>query len=304
MSELLDAIELFFGDANPAETRVYARLAGEAMKPGMRLTGSLAGPFCRYAQTLPATIPLIDLGPGASLLAQAIVPDPCFWSPELPYLYRANVELRLGSESLGTIERTLGIRPLGARGRRFYFEGKPWVLRGVRANYVSQSDLRELHNADAALYIDEPADELCAAASEEGVLIVAEAQIEPAAIRRLSRHASVGFVVSAQHSILNTQNSIHRAQSARSTTSRLEQHLRSLAPNVVFVERCDHACATPTAWAGALLCEEFDRLSEATLPVIAYRPETAAASIAQRRALCDVLQRDLAGSAEVAGYLV
>src|SRR3954471_17984228 len=92
-----ESLELFFGDANPAETRVYARCATGSLKAGQQrpqITGILTGPFCEYAQTLAATIPFVDAGPGKSSLAQAIVPDPCFWTPELPYLYRAHLELR------------------------------------------------------------------------------------------------------------------------------------------------------------------------------------------------------------------
>ena len=56
---------------------------------GSHLAGELIGPECRFAQTLSARIPFRDRGPGESLLAEAVVPDPCFWTPELPMLYQS-----------------------------------------------------------------------------------------------------------------------------------------------------------------------------------------------------------------------
>src|SRR5690606_21870743 len=111
------------GQASPAETRVYARLVGEHPRD-VQLSGTLSGPYCEYAHTLPATVRFTDLGPGPMPLAEAIVPDPCFWTPELPYLYQASVEVRREGNEIARLEQTFGFRPLGPRGRRFYYEGK------------------------------------------------------------------------------------------------------------------------------------------------------------------------------------
>ena len=93
-------LELFFGDASDAVARVYARLPCDETTTGSQLTGELIGPECRFAQTLSARIPFQDRGPGESLLAEAVVPDPCFWTPELPMLYKARIE-RKGPEVVG-----------------------------------------------------------------------------------------------------------------------------------------------------------------------------------------------------------
>ena len=252
------------------------------------MAGQLTGPYCQYAQTLPATIPLVDLGPGPSLLAQAVVPDPCFWTPELPFLYHARVELRSEGDVLDVVERPLGIRPLGSRGRRFYYEGQPWVLRGVHQPAASTSDVREFREASAAMFVDDPDEDLCAAASQEGVLIVANLRSDaaslPQSIRRLARHAAVGFIVLA-----DLPDAINP---------------RTLAPNVVFVQRLERSGQPTSPWASALLCDDVEHLPASPLPLIACRTENEVQSIAERCALCDTLQRDLAGSREVAGYLV
>jgi hypothetical protein len=246
----------------------------------VQLAGTLTGPFCEYAQTLPATIPFADLGPGRFPLAQAIAPDPCFWTPELPYLYRACLEWQRGRQVLAAVERDFGIRPLGARGRQFYYAGKPWVFRGVTRRAAALSDLPACREADAALCIEDPNDDMCAAASRQGVLLVARLNgtaATSANIRRLSRHAAVGFILLDDASP--------------------PADFRSLAPNVLFVSPLERLAPQ------ALLCSS-DGIANSSLPVIAYRPASAMIPISQQRALCDELQRDLAGIHHVAGYLV
>jgi hypothetical protein len=217
------------------------------------------------------------------------VPDPCFWTPELPFLYRAHVELRRGGEVLDVTDREFGIRPLGSRGKRFYYEGRPWVLRGVQREHGSVSQLREFREADAAMFVDNPDEELCTVASQEGVLIVAsvsgEAAIAPENIRRLARHAAVGFIVAGDELPAGFDP-------------------RSVARNVVFVYRIDSQRGEPLpCWASAVVCG-VRLLTDYSLPTIAFRLENMPATIAQGRLLCDALQRDLAGLWDLAGYLV
>ncbi len=89
-----EKLELIVGHVTAGESRLYARLDGLDPAAGWHLSGSIHGPECRFAQTLPATYKFHDRGPGPTLLAEAFVPDPCFWSPALPQVYRATIELR------------------------------------------------------------------------------------------------------------------------------------------------------------------------------------------------------------------
>ena len=148
----------------------HLQLASNTETP-WQLTGKLIGPQCAFAHTLPAHMKFasrqgnLPLPPGEgwgegaassapkgrskaeTLLAEAVVPDPCCWTPELPFLYRAQLELRRsrvpGVEVLRApsgmpdpevvlqVDCVLGIRRFGVRGKNFYFEGKRFVLRGV-----------------------------------------------------------------------------------------------------------------------------------------------------------------------------
>jgi hypothetical protein len=214
----LDALELFFGEATDAEARVYARLPWNGPLDRWRVTGTLTGPECRYAKTLPATFEFHDLGPGEGLLAEAIVTEPCFWTPELPFLYRCTVELRGagdaaegpevyssrsvvmtpheedGSYSVASsrrsvsstlVERLIGIRRLGAVGCSLYLDGKRWVARGV---CLDDSPLTTHHSpilaaareSSAVLRVPSPDDAFCLEASRLGVPLFVDLSVDAA----------------------------------------------------------------------------------------------------------------------------
>ena len=141
---LAEGLQVFFGASDPAQARIYAQvelpeslLANQA---DLQLSGRLIGPDCEFAHTLPARIPIVHRDAShARLLAEAIVPDPCFWNPELPFLYRAEIQLHRGNSLLASWQRTLGIRRLGPRGRFLFFDGKRFVLRGIFCNFTDGS---------------------------------------------------------------------------------------------------------------------------------------------------------------------
>ena len=89
----LSSLAIFYGDLTVAQAYVYARLPRPAEDSGLSLVGQVRGPRCLQAETLPVTSPLVDLGPGSTLLARAVIPDPCFWSPDLPAIYDVTLNL-------------------------------------------------------------------------------------------------------------------------------------------------------------------------------------------------------------------
>ena len=84
--EFSERLEIFFGEASDTVAASMLGCAGRKPIKGSQLTGSLVGPSCLYAETLPARFEFVDRGPGESLLAEAVVPEPCFWTPEMPHL--------------------------------------------------------------------------------------------------------------------------------------------------------------------------------------------------------------------------
>ncbi|MCH8923371.1 MAG: hypothetical protein IIA67_09530 [Planctomycetes bacterium] len=299
----LENLEIFTGQTTPTESRVYARLASGGLPDGCTLGGWIYGPSCEYARTLPAKISLHDLGDGDGLLAEAVVPDACCWTPRLPFLYDVTVRLRRGEEVLAEVQRPFGIRTLGARGRDLLLEGKRFVIRGgggwrqsVAMPQSNAWEPRLWHDSTMAMLVDSPSDELCRQADISGVLLIARlagrSDDAAARLRRLGCFASVAVVIlddeaARGENIGKPRSGILLAQQIRAGGS------FDLPP-----------------WADVIVCDlsqadagEFD-ISQVTCPVLMYRGADSPTSPQQARAACDQLQRDLAPLGQFAGYLV
>jgi hypothetical protein len=293
----LDALQIFYGEANPARARIYAQVARPADGDRWRLAGQVTGPRNEFAGTLEATVPLRDLGPGATLLAEAVLPDPCFWSPQSPALYEAELKLIDDrNEVRETVIRQFGVRALGVRGRSFYLEGKRWVLRAVDRRCdpdATPSRLDIWHKAWASMLTVSPTNELCREASRQGVLICAWVEgtrrdVENE-LRRLSRWAAVSMAVIDCCEPLN-------------------ETISTVAPNLFLGHyvQAEHPLALP--WAKFVAAEVDDpkqfaqRFAAAAHPVVAlHRPE-GVAGLKTARAACDRLQANLAPFGDYAGY--
>jgi hypothetical protein len=322
-ADLASQIELFFGDANEAEARIYARLPTTESLAASTISGRIIGPECRFAKTLPATIPFANRGSGPSgLLLEATIPDPCFWTPELPFLYRviieasgdANVEaasrrMNERGETPRLHNRWLGIRRLGTIGRSLYLDGKRWVARGACRDRADQSELFAARQSSAALLLPAPDEALCLEASRLGVPLfvhvaasLRDAQTESrrdsstclaSEIRRLGQWPAV-FAIVLDPSL------------------QIGKDLRARARNTLFAARIETESANGALpdWALLAVCgssglEQIAAvLSDWTVPIIAIRHLPKPIGIADSRAACDRLQFDLATSGDFAGYFV
>lgn len=283
----IDDFTLFFGDANPAEARLYVRWNHPPDDEPYTIQGTVVGPYCQYARTLTSTIPLVEQPGAADRLAQALLPDPCFWTPREPYLYQVRIELRRQEEVAARIEHPLGVRRLGVHRGNLILDGKKWNIRGVRAAAVRQIDLDAFHQSATALVVDDPDDNLCREAGERGVMLLARLSGGATAVRaklhRLARWTAVGLV-------------------AIDTAEPLGDDPRSLAPNLLLVQPDGHT--SPTPWADLALTPEPTDTSPPSLPRLVARWTQPHADVEAARAECDRLQRDVAGQANVVGYLV
>lgn len=292
----LDRLEVFYGEATVAEARVYARMDDSRLPEGCQLTGRVVGPNSEFAHTLKVTAPLVDQGPGGSLLAQAILTDPCFWTPEQPYDYRVDVELRRGGECIATAERRLAIRRLGVHGRRLVLEGKAWVIRGVCHDEVSPAGAAEWRDASAVMSIDHVEPELFEDAARQGVLIMANVAgthdelLEQ--LHRLKQFGAVGIVVVKPR-------------------GEPDETLLKTAGNLLLAQTCStDDISPPVLWADTVVCDVVDSqrlpawLENINVPVLARRRAGRQVDLVTARSQCDRLQRDLAGRGDFAGYIV
>jgi hypothetical protein len=306
-AELLARLELFHGQATPGECRLYARIEGCDPSDGWQLSGTLLGPECRFAQTLPATYRWRDLGPGRALLAEAFLPDPCFWSPQLPHLYRASLELRHRGMLRGTFAQSVGVRSFGARRRDLSWEGKRWVLRGVLASESTAPNLAPWHAGPTTMVVDNPSDELCRGGTAGGVLIAARLSATSgdgtggvdrlaAELTRLARWACVGVAI---------------IDAGSSRTIVESSTLTKPAGNILLAQYFPAGSpVVPGAWAKAAAVtaagsgSEFAAaVADCPVPVIAMRTADQSSDVATGRQRCDELQRDLAPAGDYAGYI-
>ena len=229
--------EVFFRGARPAS-------AGPGLGP-LVLAGTLTGPECRRATTLPTTARLVDLGrpagdergPAGDAVARAVLTEPAFWTPDLPNLYRLAAQVRVGDEVAAVIETRVGLRRLGARGRSLRLDGRRWVPRGVRidvGDFVA-TDLR----GTVAVMVN-PDEVTCGHADAEGVAIVAiperaDAAAPPAAafagrIAHWANHPAVGMALLPAGTTAADAAAVVGAVRALKGTLQLGWHVDGAAP--------------------------------------------------------------------------
>jgi hypothetical protein len=305
-----EQLEIFHGRLNPASAHVYAQLPGVTTQDGLSLTGFLRGPHCLHSTTLPATIKFTDAGPGDSLLAKATLPDPCFWSPAIPSLYDAHLELRRGEEVLAVCERKFGIRALDVRGKFLYEQGKRFVLRGVAAQLDpllrspanSLPDLLPWHDAPAAMLAKNPANALCEEAARVGVLVVAGVTSDQHAlqhVQRLSRFACVAMIALAGE--VRIDNDL-RLAAKNTILARWNGAAEDLAVN----DGCEAIVVSLAGDPNSVAATGHPCWASQTIPVIVWRSLDYSSSqqLQAARAACDELQAALAPLGDFAGYFV
>jgi len=106
---------------NPIEAEIW--LTSASAEPH----GRFLGPRCRYASTIEVAYPLQPLPrsvqPADSFTKRVHIAEPSLWTPQTPYLYRADIEQAGGRISFHHGFRLLDIRPDGCRlnGRHYTF---------------------------------------------------------------------------------------------------------------------------------------------------------------------------------------
>jgi hypothetical protein len=173
-------LAILAGRADDMRAEIIVRISNCVTRGGerARLEGTLVGPRRGRDMTLPTTVKLVEVtgnhaaaANAGQALARAVFTEPAYWTPELPNLYRLEARVQSGDHSLASIDRMIGLRRLGVRGRSLWLEGRRWVPRGVTISPTG-FDPMALRSLPAAAVIDDPSDAICAAADQTGVAIV------------------------------------------------------------------------------------------------------------------------------------
>ncbi|MCO6454012.1 MAG: hypothetical protein J5I93_01750 [Pirellulaceae bacterium] len=296
MTDTLANLTLILADSSPAVARLTVSLPRPTASGVWQLAGSLHGPRSAYGETLPATYPLRALEVGESVLAECIVPDPCYWSPEYPMLYKLRVELLESGNVRDRVERIVGLRRLSVRRGVLTLEAQRWVLRAVSRHLAPDCTLDDWHESATSLLVDGLDEGLLQQASERGVLVVTCLDSQPgdlaAHLRTLARWPAAGVAVLPAR-------------------TRLDWDPSQVAPQVVLAQQCPPGQRpVPESWCRLAWCEVGDpeefrrRVADLQVPVVAVRRANESGSPDQLRAGCDRLQRDLAPFGQYAGYVV
>jgi hypothetical protein len=105
-------IEIFLGDVTDMEAHVFARYVGREQ---VELTGTLNGPFCEKAKTLPAEFPFRETSSPQPATVEALVTEPCLWSTDMPQLYRIDLQAIQGERTVAEYHGTIGLQRLAPR---------------------------------------------------------------------------------------------------------------------------------------------------------------------------------------------
>ena len=317
-------LAILVGRADDMRAEIIVRVAGD-VKAGdsgpLHLTGTLVGPRRGRDMTLPTTVKLVDVtgdhpaaGAAGQALARAVFTEPAYWTAELPNLYRLQAEVQRGDQTVAVVDRMVGLRRLGVRGRSLWLEGRRWVPRGVTISPTG-FEPTSLRSLSAAAVIDDPSDAICEAADQAGVAIIAalrSADDQPfdrdTAARRIAAwalHPSVVLAVVPRTA--NAEESMAIIAGVRPLKGTMLVGLE--------VDGTQPPDAVPAVVADAVDCVVVDlplgglphdgwRLWKANTPLVAQRA-VATGSSAEHRQECDRLQAALAawGLAEGATQL-
>jgi hypothetical protein len=173
-------LAILAGRADDMRAEIMVRISDCRMGADpLHLTGTLVGPRRGRDMTLPTTVKLVDVtgdhaaaGGAGQALARAIFTEPAYWTPDLPNLYRLHAEVQRGDQTVAVVDRMVGLRRLGVRGRSLWLEGRRWVPRGVTISSTGFEPI-SLRSLSAASVIEDPSDAICEAADQAGVAIVA-----------------------------------------------------------------------------------------------------------------------------------
>jgi hypothetical protein len=286
-----DGLGVVLGACADVRADVLVRPAVGPVPAGCRIVGTLTGPRRGRDTTLPVTARLQPTSGGS----RAILTEPAYWTPDLPNLYRLEATVEGAAGPPVGVDRLVGLRRLGVRGRSLWLDGRRWVPRAVRASGLPGIDACK--PATLAALVSEPDETLLEQANEIGVAVLAivssEAAVDPAAVA--DRIAGWAAHPSAIAAILPVGLS-PEAVATIATTSRPRRDTLLLAASVAGADPPPESL--PAGIDVLAVTVEPGRTPHgawragAALPLLAWSHEPA--SPAAGRAPCDVLQATLA----------
>jgi hypothetical protein len=300
-------LAVVLGPCDEMRAEVFFRLALPGAAGPAQVAGTLVGPHCRLAVTLPATARVVDRGPApttvpagdrSEAVGRAVVTEPAYWTPDLPMLYRLDLEVVTAGPPLHLRKEGIGLRRFGARRRSLWLDGRRWVPRGVCCG-PTECDVPAVRAAAATAVLREPDEVLLAAADAAGVAVIAllDAVDDTAAdrIAAWSVHPAVMLAVVPAAATAAQVAALTAAVRRVKGTLLVAWQVSGTAPPPDLPTAVD--CLAVTLAAGGL--PHAGWRDPPPVPVLAWRQ--ANLPFTDRRRACDALQADLAGWGLAAG---
>lgn len=238
-------------------------------------------------------------------VAECVVVDPCFWNRRVPSLYHAKLLVEEPGRSSWTIERSIGIRRFGKVASALRWDDRLCVVRGITSTTRSP-DWQWCRDTGTTLVVESPTEELCEAASINGVTLMAvlpSQQVTDSQLEKLAHWPAV-FIAAVS-----------------GNGDSLAARLRWLMPNVLVAQRLtasdldapagnDTAVGHVAKWADLVwveldeLSSPADKLSSLGKPILVSHRGTISANPEQARRACDELQARLGDAGRLSGYIV
>jgi hypothetical protein len=141
----------------------------------IELRGRLMGPSCAYTTTIEVAYHARG--------NRIVIPEPAWWDPQSPFLYRGPIELWQGVERIELEQVRLGLRHTTIDGDQVIHNGRPIELKTRRIESADEAACRDVRSAgfNAVEVPAAIADPVCEIADRIGLFVLcdATAKIDP-----------------------------------------------------------------------------------------------------------------------------
>jgi hypothetical protein len=179
MGNRITDLSIMDGRLSPTEADVYVSIYPAELTSTTQVRGRLTGPSCPYAETVEVAYHLREFSREYAstgtprIIVRARVPEPNWWHPETPFLYRGVVELWQTDQCCDRVEVWHGLRVIRLGPRGLKMNGKLLTLEGMVRDGMTADEARHWHDAGCnALLAGVGAEELWGVADRYGFLML------------------------------------------------------------------------------------------------------------------------------------
>src|SRR5437588_4159307 len=195
---------------NPAEAGISISVQPEQMTSTTQVRGRVVGPHCVYSSTVEVAYPMREVArqyekydvPG--LILRVVIPEPCLWDPQSPFIYEVTVELWQSGQLCDQVRTSHGLFFLKLAHQGLRWNGRPMTLAGVERCRLTEAEALAVRQEGyntllAPVSADSVA--LCGLADKLGMFVLARlaSKGDYAHAHALEGHVSLlGFVLDSK----------------------------------------------------------------------------------------------------------